>query len=93
MESVIAARKIQQMETELKEFLIWSGQDDVWDAIIQERNAITQRRKAAELAAKKAAELKIQKRQEIGLIVFTISIGGLIMYHIIQYIISAWPQR
>lgn len=93
MESVIAARKIQQMETELKEFLIWSGQDDVWDAIIQERNAIIQRRKAAELAAKKAAELKIQRRQEIGLIIFTISIGGLIMYHIIQYIISAWPQR
>ncbi|NDD26550.1 MAG: hypothetical protein EB103_06800, partial [Actinobacteria bacterium] len=31
LESVIAARKIQQMEAELREFLIWSGQADVWD--------------------------------------------------------------
>ncbi len=93
MESVIAARKIQQMETELREFLIWSGQADVWDAIVQERNAVIQRRKAAELAAQKAAELKIKKRKEIGLIGITVFLGGVIMYHLVQYIISAWPQR
>lgn len=93
MESVIAARKIQQMETELREFLIWSGQADVWDAIVQERNAVIQRRKAAELAAQKAAELKIKKRKEMGLIGITVFLGGLIMYHLVQYIISAWPQR
>lgn len=93
MESVIAARKIQQMETELREFLIWSGQADVWDAIVQERNAVIQRRKAAELAAQKAAELRIKKRKEMGLIGITVFLGGLIMYHLVQYIISAWPQR
>lgn len=93
MESVIAARKIQQMETELREFLIWSGQADVWDAIMQERNAVIQRRKAAELAAQKAAELQIKKRKEIGLIGITVFLGGLIMYHLVQYIISAWPQK
>ena len=93
MESVIAARKIQQMETELREFLIWSGQADVWDAIVQERNAVIQRRKAAELAAQKAAELKIKKRKEMGLIGITVFLGGLILYHLVQYIISAWPQR
>lgn len=93
MESVIAARKIQQMETELREFLIWSGQADVWDAIVQERNAVIQRRKAAELAAQKAAELQIKKRKEIGLIGITVFLGGLIMYHLVQYIISAWPQK
>lgn len=93
MESVIAARKIQQMETELREFLIWSGQADVWDAIVQERNAVIQRRKAAELAAQKAAELKIKKRKEIGLIGITVFLGGVIMYHLVQYIISAWPAK
>lgn len=66
LESVIAARKIQQMEAELREFLIWSGQADVWDAIIQERNAIVQRRKAAELAAQREAERIVKRRKEIG---------------------------
>ena len=93
MESVIAARKIQQMETELREFLIWSGQADVWDAIVQERNAVIQRRKAAELAAQRAAELKIKKRKEMGLIGITVFLGGLILYHLVQYIISAWPAK
>ena len=92
MESVIAARKITQMETELKDFLYWSGQADVWDDIIRERNAVIQRRKAAELAAQKAAELKIKKRKEIGLIGITVFLGGLILYHLVQYIISAWPE-
>ena len=92
MESVIAARKITQMEAELKDFLYWSGQADVWDDIIRERNAVIQRRKAAELAAQKAAELKIKKRKEIGLIVVTVFLGGLILYHLVQYIISSWPE-
>ena len=84
MESVIAARKIQQMETELREFLIWSGQADVWDAIVQEMNAVIQRRKAAELAAQRAAELKIKKRKEMCLIGITVFLGGLILYHLVQ---------
>ena len=93
MESVIAARKIQQMETELKEFLIWSGQADVWEAIIQERNAVVQRRKAAELEAQRKAEQMIKRRKEMGLIGITVFLGGLILYHLVQYIISAWPQK
>ena len=93
MESVIAARKIQQMETELKEFLIWSGQADVWEAIIQERNAVVQRRKAAELEAQRKAEQMIKRRKEIGLVTFVVFLGGLILYHLVQYIISAWPQK
>jgi hypothetical protein len=91
MESVIAARKIQQMEAELREFLIWSGQADVWDAIIQERNAIIQRRKAAELAAQREAERIVKRRKEIGLVAFVVFLGALILYHIIKYIIDAWP--
>lgn len=91
LESVIAARKIQQMEAELREFLIWSGQADVWDAIIQERNAIVQRRKAAELAAQREAERIVKRRKEIGLVAFVIFLGALILYHIVKYIIDAWP--
>lgn len=91
LESVIAARKIQQMEAELREFLIWSGQADVWDAIIQERNAIVQRRKAAELAAQREAERIVKRRKEIGLVAFVIFLGVLILYHIVKYIIDSWP--
>jgi hypothetical protein len=91
LESVIAARKIQQMEAELREFLIWSGQADVWDAIIQERNAIVQRRKAAELAAQREAERIVERRKEIGLVAFVIFLGALILYHMVKYIIDAWP--
>lgn len=92
MESVIAARKIQQMEAELKDFLYWSGQADVWDDIVRERNAVIQRRKAAELAAQREAERIVKRRKEIGLIAITVLIGGIILYHLIQFIISAWPE-
>lgn len=93
MESVIAARKIQQMETELREFLIWSGQSDVWDDIMRERNAVIQRRKAAELEAQRKAEQVIKRRKEIGLIAITVVLGGIILYHLAAYIISAWPSK
>ena len=49
LESVIAAKKIREMTQEVREFLIWSGQADVWDDIQREHNAIVQRRKAAEI--------------------------------------------
>jgi hypothetical protein len=92
MESVIAARKISQMEKELKDFLYWSGQADVWDDIMRERNAVIQRRKAAELAAQREAERIIRKRKEIGLISITLFLGGLILYHLVVFIIDAWPK-
>lgn len=92
MESVIAARKITQMEAELKDFLYWSGQADVWDDIIRERNAVIQRRKAAELEAQRAAEQMIRRRKEIGLIAITVLIGGIILYHIVKFIIASWPE-
>ena len=91
LESVIAARKIQQMEKELKDFLFWSGQADVWEDIVRERNAVVIRRKNAELAAQKEAERVIKRRKEIGLIAVTVVIGAIILYHIVSYIISAWP--
>jgi hypothetical protein len=97
LESVIAAKKIREMTEDLKQFLIWSGQSDVWDEIQREHNAVIQRRKAAELAAKKKAEedaaLKIKQRKERMLIAVVLSTGGIILYHLVNYIIDAWPQH
>ena len=93
LESVIAAKKIREMTSELREFLIWSGQSDVWDDIQREHNAIVQRRKAAELEAKRLAELEAKKKKERILIAVVVGIGGIILFHLVSYIIAAWPGQ
>ncbi|NBS68908.1 hypothetical protein EBT31_08310 [bacterium] len=97
LESVIAAKKIREMTEDLKQHLIWSGQADIWDEIQREHTAIVQRRKAAELAAKKKAEedaaRKLQQRKERMLIAVVLGTGGIILYHLVNYIIDAWPGQ
>ena len=61
-ESVMHAKMLQDAEDELKQMLIWSGQADVWQAIMVERNNIVAKRKSEEIAAEKA---KAKRRQEI----------------------------
>jgi hypothetical protein len=61
-ESVLHAKQLQDAENELKQHLIWSGQADVWQAIVMERNNIVQKRKSEEIAMEKA---KAKKKQEI----------------------------
>ena len=97
LETVIAAKKVREMTEELKQFLVWSGQSDVWDEIQREHNAVVQRRKAAELAAKRKAEedaaRKLKQRKERMLIVTVVGTGGIILYHLVNYIIDAWPAQ
>lgn len=97
LETVIAAKKVREMTEELKQFLVWSGQSDVWDEIQREHNAVVQRRKSAEIAAKRKAEedaaRKLKQRKERMLIVTVVGTGGIILYHLINYIIDAWPGQ
>ena len=97
LETVIAAKKVREMTEELKQFLVWSGQADVWDEIQREHNAVVQRRKSAELAAKRKAEedaaRKLKQRKERMLIVTVVGTGGIILYHLVNYIIDAWPAQ
>ena len=97
LETVIAAKKVREMTEELKQFLVWSGQADVWDEIQREHNAVVQRRKAAELAAKRKAEedaaRKLKQRKERMLIVTVLGTGSIILYHLVNYIIDAWPGQ
>jgi hypothetical protein len=92
LESVIAARRVREMTDELRQYLIWSGQGDVWDEIHSEHNAIVQRRKAAELAAQREAERLAKQKRERALIATVIGTGGIILYHLVNYIIEAWPD-
>lgn len=95
LEAVIAAKKVREMTDELKQYLIWSGQADIWDEIQREHNAIVQKRKADELAAKRKAEeeaaLRIKQRKERMLIAVVLGTGGIILYHLVNYIVDAWP--
>ena len=95
LEAVIAAKKVREMTDELKQYLIWSGQADIWDEIQREHNVIVQKRKADELAAKRKAEeeaaLRLKQRKERMLIAVVLGTGGIILYHLVNYIVDAWP--
>ena len=93
LETVIAAKKVREMTQELKQFLIWSGQSEVWDEIQREHNAVVQRRKAAELAAQREKERLVKQKKERMLIAVVIGIGGIILFHLVSYIIEAWPGQ
>lgn len=93
LESVIAAKKIREMTHELQQFLVWSGQADLWEEIQRERNAVIQRRKAEELAEQKRKEEAARKKKERALIAMVVGTGGIILYHLGNYIIDHWPTR
>ena len=62
LETVMQAKQLAEAENELKNMLIWSGNADVWEGVLQERNNIIQRRKKAEM---EAAAAKAKRRKEI----------------------------
>jgi len=61
-ETVMQLKQLQDAENELKQMLIWTGNDDVWNAIMLERNRMVAERKKAEA---KAAQAKAVRAKEI----------------------------
>jgi hypothetical protein len=61
-ETVMHAKQLQDAENELKQHMIWTGNADVWQAIMIERNALVAKRKAEEIAVEKA---KAKRKKEI----------------------------
>jgi hypothetical protein len=61
-ETVMQLKQLQDAENELKQMLIWTGNDDVWNAIMLERNRMVTERKKAEA---KAAQAKAVRAEEI----------------------------
>jgi hypothetical protein len=62
LETVMQAKQLAEAEIDLKNTLVWSGNADVWEDVLLERNNIIQRRKRAEIAE---ALAKAKKRQQI----------------------------
>jgi hypothetical protein len=74
LETVMQAKQLADAETELKNMLIWSGNADVWEGVMVERNNIIQRRKKAEAEAAAAKAKKRQQIMEVVNLAFWISI-------------------
>lgn len=95
MESVVAAKRIKDMMAELQRFLVYSGQGDVWNDIMQERNAVIARRKAAALAEEKARKARIAKRQQMAEYI-AVGVAAFILLCLILYgvyIYAAYLRR
>jgi hypothetical protein len=78
-ETVIHAKQLQDAENELKQMLIWSGQADVWQAIMIERNSLVAKRKAEEIAIDKAkAKRKKEVEGAVEMVLLLVAIAGLL---------------
>jgi len=62
LETVMQAKQLAEAENDLKNMLIWSGNADVWEGVLLERNNIIQKRKKAEM---EAAAAKAKRKKEI----------------------------
>ena len=78
-ETVMQAKQLQDAENELKQMLIWSGQADVWQAIVMERNNLVQKRKSEEIAIEKANAKRKKEVQEVVEMVLAIVAGALLI--------------
>ena len=74
LETVMQAKQLAEAETELKNMLIWSGNADVWEGVLLERNNIIQKRKKAEMEEALAKEKKRQQIMELFSIAFWVSV-------------------
>jgi hypothetical protein len=89
-ETVMHAKQLQDAENELKQHLIWSGNADVWQAIMVERNNLVQKRKAEEIAMEKA-KAKRKKEIEEAVTMLLLGVAGamlmiLIAWGTLQYV-------
>jgi hypothetical protein len=64
-ETVMQLKQLQDAENELKQMLIWSGNDDVWNALMLERNRMVAERKKAEAEKAQAKALRAKEINEI----------------------------
>ena len=64
-ETVMQLKQLQDAEAELKQMLIWSGNDDVWNAIMLERNRMVTERKKAEAEVAHAKAIRAEEISDI----------------------------
>jgi len=75
-EIVMQAKQLADAERELNNFMVMSGNADLWQQLMIERNRIIQKRKVEEILAKKHAE---KHKEEIEDLLTWLAAGGLII--------------
>ena len=92
MELVLNAHALQEAEKELQQYLIYSGNSQLWDQMLVERNRIQKERKAEELRLQKIREKKAREIKQAMEIVFyclvVLGIGGAVISGTMTYVES-----
>ena len=92
MELVLNAHALQEAEKELQQYLIYSGNSQLWDQMLVERNRIQKERKAEELRLQKIREKKAREIKQALEIVFyclvVLGIGGAVISGTMTYVES-----
>ena len=83
-ELVMQAHQIQKAEADLREYLIYTGNAQIWDQIMVERNRIQAERRADEAKAKKAHAKKLKQIQDA----FTMTMGAILLSILIYLTIN-----
>lgn len=79
MELVLNAHALQEAEKELQQYLIYSGNAQLWDQMLLERNRIQKERRSEELRLKKIREKKAREiKQAMEIVVYCILISGIV---------------
>jgi hypothetical protein len=79
MELVMQAHSLREAEKELQQYLIYSGNAQLWDQMLLERNRLTSERKSEELRLKKIREKKAKElKQAMEIVVYCILISGVV---------------
>lgn len=84
MELVMQAHALRQAEKELRQYLIYSGNAQLWDQMLLERNRIVAERKAEELKVLNAKAKKMKEIHEL----FSLIAGALILSLLIYLTIN-----
>lgn len=83
-ELVMQAHQIQKAEADLREYLIYTGNAQIWDQIMMERNRIQAERRADEAKAKKAHAKKLKQIQDAA----TLTMGAILLTILIYLTIN-----
>jgi hypothetical protein len=79
MELVMQAHSLREAEKELQQYLIYSGNAQLWDQMLLERNRIQKERRSEELRLKKIREKKAREiKQAMEIVVYCILISGIV---------------
>lgn len=92
---VYKERQLQRQQYEIYELLIWSGNGDLWDAMVKQRDLLRkqqQEEEAEELRLQFIRERQMAERKQlfidIGMCVVAFLILGLIFWGIVEFMIA-----